>query len=490
MRQRTIRGIWFSVLGSPFSVLRSYLRTENRELRTHRFTRTRVAPTPTTSVPSKTMDQIIFVSLFLGLVTGTQWIELRAGPAVKAVRITLGGHEIAALRQPPWQAAVNFGPGLEPGELVATGYDDRGDEVARATQILNLPRPVAELEIVLRSEHGKPAAVELVWRHREHSRPKSAAITVDGTRLRLAKDFSGSLPRLDDSHPHVLTAEMRFNDGAVARGEMVIRGGFSDSVGTQLTPIVLTRTLPQEPATLEGCLTVGGQPVRTSAVEKANALVIVVKDPNPAEAETVLDPKRAMRHRGVQGDLLHREMQLDPNTGERILWPVALEMAEPGQPSTKLFQPSTDQPATNGGMRWLLTRSFPLKDSSAHRQFADAVAVAGLKALIQGRRRAVVLLLSNTPDTSHHSPATVRRYLAAIGVPLFVWSLTGPRPDLADSWGLVDDISTSEALRAATDRLRETLASQRVAWVALDPLTALRVEANERCGLSPVARLQ
>jgi hypothetical protein len=432
------------------------------------------------------LEQIVFVSLFLGLVTGTQWVDLQAGPDVKSVKITLSGHELATFREPPWQGAVDFG-GLEPGELVATGYDDRGAEIARAAQILNLPRPVAELEIVLRNEHGKPAAVELIWHNRQHARPRSAAISVDGTRLRVTKEYGARLPRLDDSHPHILSAEMHFDDGSLARSELVVRGGFSDSVGTQLTPIALTRTAPQELATLEGCLTVDGEPVRASAVETTNALVIVVKDPDPDDAEAVFDPKKALRRRG-EGDLLRHQIQLDQETTVRILWPVALRIEEPGQPATKLFQPSTDQNAASGGMLWLLTRSFRLREASTPRQFADAVAVAGLKTLNLGRRRAVVLLLSDTKDTSEHSPTSVRRYLAAIGVPLFVWSLTGPRPDLVDSWGPVDDISTGEKLQVATDRLRATLAAQRVAWVALDQLRALRVEANERCGVSPVAR--
>jgi hypothetical protein len=74
-------------------------------------------------------------------------------------------------------------------------------------------------------------------------------------------------------------------------------------------------------------------------------------------------------------------------------------------------------------------------------------------------------------------------------VPLFVWSLTGPRPDLGASWGDVDDISTPNRFHVAVERLRSSLASQHVAWIASDPLTALRVEADPRCGVVPMARL-
>jgi len=121
--------------------------------------------------------------------------------------------------------------------------------------------------------------------------------------------------------------------------------------------------------------------------------------------------------------------------------------------------------------------------------FVDAVAVAGLRAMSESRRRAVVLILSSHSDRSANAPRSVRRYLADIGVPLFVWSLSGPRPDLAESWGEVEDVSSTAGLRTAAERLRANLSSQRIAWVDADPLTALRLRADPRCGMATVARL-
>ncbi len=433
------------------------------------------------------VDRIVFVSLFLGLVSGTQWVDMRADPEVKTIRITVGNQEVASLVRPPWHTAINLG-GLAPSQLVATGFDDRGEAVASASQFLNLPRPVAEIEIVLKEAQGTPAGLALIWHHREYAAPKSAAITLDGKRLRVTREFTALLPPFDPQHSHVLEAEMRFRDGAVARCDLVLRGGFSDTVGTQLTPIALKRTSPRDSESLDDCLTFNGRPVRTAAYEKTDALVIIVKDPDVVEAQALLAPGRSMFRRGAERDALRHELPLDPDTTARILWPIAYELATPGEPATKLFHHSDDQAASDGGIPWLLTLRFARRTPAISRQFADAVAVAGLRALAAGRRRAVILLLSRTPDASHYTPAAVRRYLSAIGVPLFVWSLTGPRPDLADSWGAVDDISSRENLRLATDRLRETLAAQRVAWVALDPLTALRVEGSERCGVSPLAQ--
>ncbi|MEA2327097.1 MAG: hypothetical protein QOE68_2056 [Thermoanaerobaculia bacterium] len=110
-------------------------------------------------------------------------------------------------------------------------------------------------------------------------------------------------------------------------------------------------------------------------------------------------------------------------------------------------------------------------------EWRDSTAITG------AHRRAVVLVLSPREDASAHSPQSVRSYLASIGVPLFVWS-TGPR---RDAWGAIDDISTPSKMQAAVDRLRAELKSQRIAWVAADPVTALRIHATGRCGITPLA---
>jgi hypothetical protein len=118
------------------------------------------------------------------------------------------------------------------------------------------------------------------------------------------------------------------------------------------------------------------------------------------------------------------------------------------------------------------------------------VAVAALTTIEKAHRRAVVLVLSTMPDTSLYSSAVVRGYLEEVGVPLFVWSADGPRPDLTAAWGHIDDISTPSGMEAAVTRLITSLASQRIVWVAADPLTALRAEASIACGLKPVAHRQ
>jgi hypothetical protein len=420
-------------------------------------------------------DRLVFISLFLGLVSGTQWVEMQAGPGVKAIRVTLAGHEVAFLRKAPWQTAINVGS-LEPGELVATGFNDRNEEIAHASQWLNLPHPVAELQIVFHRENN---GVSLVWQHREHAEPNKTTLSIDGKALRVTKDYTAKLPALDPEQPHLIAAEIRFNDGSAARSEQVLHGGFSDVAETQLTAIALKKSARAPVASLDGCLTVDGQAVRTTLSDTSDALVAIVKDPDPAEVRR--------KARDI-GPIFRTEMPLDPATTVLFVWPVASDIKVQGEPNTKLFAFSGKASSVKEGVPWMLAQSPPRRLRTITRQYTDAVAVAGLKAMRSSRRRAVILLLSHSTDGSDYKPADVRHYLASIGVPLFVWSLDAARPDLGDEWGTIIDISTRDKLESAVEQVRQTLEDQRIVWLATDPLHALRAEARNGCGVVPLAQ--
>ena len=177
-------------------------------------------------------------------------------------------------------------------------------------------------------------------------------------------------------------------------------------------------------------------------------------------------------------------------------WPVITHLESEGHIPANVFQRSAIVSSSDSGMLAFLTLSYEAAnggttpiDTRGRRRFADAVAVAGLNAISGAHRRAVVLVLSRSADQSSIEPAAVRRYFDLIGVPLFVWSPAGPRPELAKSWGEVDDTSDVTKFPAAVERLRASLASQRVVWIASDPLSALRIEADPRCGVTPLAHL-
>jgi hypothetical protein len=419
------------------------------------------------------MPQVIFLSLFLGLVTGMQTVALQVDAAVKSVRIDLRGREVARLDKAPWSAKVDFGSALTPGELTAIAYDGEGKELARTSQVINLSRPAAEMEIVIRSEGKKPVEAELIGRHRIHKSPESAKLLVDGIAVRLGRGFRARLPDIDPSHPHILSAEMQFEDGEIARRDIVLQTGFSGSLASEVTPLLVTSGSGKQPENLQGCFSAGGVPLNAGSIEKSEALVVLVKDP-------------AMRAQLLPSP----DLRLDSDTSERILWPVSRPINAPGEPTAIAF-PQYVNHGKLPTVSWLLTqRLSPAPSATEPRQFTDAVAVAAITSLERGRRRAVVLIVSNEPDPSLYSPLVVRRYLEEVGVPLFVWSADGPRLDLAAAWGRIDDISTAAGLQAAVGRLNDMLSRQRIVWVAADPLTALGAEGTERCGLTPVAHHQ
>jgi hypothetical protein len=413
------------------------------------------------------MPQVVFLSLFLGLITGTQSVVLQVDDAVKSVRIELRGREVARLDKAPWSARVDFGTALAPAQLTAIAYDGGGKEIARTSQLINLSRPAAEMEIVIKSEGGKPAEVELVGRHRLHQPPKSAKLLIDDTVVKVGRDFRARLLQTDWSHPHLVSAEMQFEDGEIAKRDVAIEAGYSGSTSSELAPMLIMMNGNKQPDSLDGCFSAAGTALRATAIEKSDAFVVMVKDP-------------ATR-------LQSAELQFDADTAERILWPVPRPINAPGEPTAIAFPQSVNHGKVATASWLLKQRLTPAPSASEPRQFTDAVAVAALGSLERGRRRAVILVVSRAQDRSLYLPQVVRRYLDEVGVPLFVWSADGLRPDLSAAWGRIDDISTTAGLQAAIGRLNDALARQRIVWVATDPLTALSAEGAERCGLTPVA---
>ena len=425
---------------------------------------------------------IAFITLFLGIVSGKQGIEVQADNNIASIRVTIAGLEIARLTKPPWRAEIDLGPELVPRELQAIGYDASGNEVARASQVLNLPQPVADVQIVLEGD-----GVQMRWSNLTYEKPKSAAVTFDGAPLRVDSNFHAPFPvYMDKSRPHVIEADLRFSSGVAARREAVLEGTrFSDTAQSEITPVLLTETAPQHPAALDECFTIDGAPVRLSAVEKEKAQVLFVQDPDPQQTRRAIDPTGRASNFATRGEMA-RLVHLDADTAAQIFFTVTKRYADPSSNAvSRLFEHSAEFPADKGVISLL---TLPLTTAyDAPRQYSDAVAVAGIGSTSGGRRRAVVLILGSKADTSVSDPRAVRRYLQSIGVPLFVWSPGDVTLDAATRWGDIEDISNIDHLRAAVNRLRKALAAQRIAWVHADTFRALRAKADERCGFATVA---
>jgi hypothetical protein len=88
--------------------------------------------------------------------------------------------------------------------------------------------------------------------------------------------------------------------------------------------------------------------------------------------------------------------------------------------------------------------------------------------MAENRRRAILLVFKGdeSEDYSLYDPDTVRRFLAAIHVPLFVWTLGKPVPgSFATAWGPSQQVDRMMNLYRAAAQVRDGLRSQRVVLV-------------------------
>jgi hypothetical protein len=391
---------------------------------------------------------------------------------VATVEFTLDGAPAAnRISGPPWLAQVDFGADLRPHELAARALDSQGHEISRATQWINLPRPAAEVGIVLANdEKGRPRTAQLTWQSVKGVPPDAIDLTLDGEPVPVDKGGKATLPARDLASVHVLSAGLHFPPGITARRELVYGGSFGGEVSAELTAVPVRvgarKNLPA-PAGLAGWFTAAGLPLQVAAVETGPAKVILISVPTGAELFNKLIP--ASRRSEPSSDM-RSWMQLGPDDRVRIL-ALGSSAYRGSKVPADLFQISRELTAKDGGMLGFLTSSrvitLPQKEKT---RIADAVAVAGLQATSENERRAVVLVLGDeTEDASRYDAAAVRRYLASIRVPLLVWSPYGAKTPAAQAWGgagaAVEDISNLSRLEAAVSRLRSELDSQRVVWL-------------------------
>ncbi|HEX3584086.1 MAG TPA: hypothetical protein VH087_20135, partial [Thermoanaerobaculia bacterium] len=393
------------------------------------------------------MNQLIFLTAFLGLTLGTQTVRLDVKGDVAAVELQLDGHSVATLHRAPWQANVDFGTSLVPHRLVAIGRDGSGTELVRAEQKINLPRPNAEAALVVDGQR-----VRIHWSSIDGKPPKSAELKADGKRIALDANLAGQLPALSSDVPHLLQATIESASGETAETTAIF-GGMADSQSGAITavPVVLNGNAPRDARALEGFFA-GATAI---GIEKPAADVILVRD--PSEADGVMRLGRPLSggndappSSSASGNIYSRGAPLPPSRSTsssdswisrdgtvRFLWPYAGRAAS-GTP-TDLFPSSRRFDRSNGGFHWLLS-SVASPVTSPQLRYSDAVAVAGLQALGRQHPRAVVLIVGPSfRDSSTLTAAQVRTFLDSVGVPLFVWSFAdaASQPAGTKEWGPV-----------------------------------------------------
>jgi hypothetical protein len=411
--------------------------------------------------------QIAFLTLFLGLVNGVQTVEIGAGPGVAAVEVVLDGRGVARLERAPWQARIDFGPTILPHRLEARGLAAAGGEVARTEQWVNLPRPPAEVEIVLEgAAASRSRTARIAWESLTGEPPQEIRLSLDGAPLALDAHGRAPLELPRAGAAHVLSAELRFAGGAQARKDLVLTGDYGGDVATELTAVPVRTARPGSPLAVKDVqdrLLVDGQPARVAAVEQEPAEVFVVR---AYGAETWLYG-RAMRLSSSAYEYAH--FKPDPRLRFHFVSAVARRLTHSVTArASEVFDVSQ---GLSGPPRFdLLHLLLAIRyDLEGRPQLADAVAVAGLHALARQTPRAVVLVAGRgdgAADASLFLPAAVRGYLAAIGVPLFIWSTsTGKDGPRRQDWGPIEDVSTPVGMASAYRRLESEVLSQQIVWI-------------------------
>jgi hypothetical protein len=276
------------------------------------------------------------------------------------------------------------------------------------------------------------------------------------------------------------------------RKDVAYGGEYGSEISTELTAVpvrVGSSPLPP-PEQLRGWFTAGGQELSVAALENGPGQLFVVRVPS-TRADTRKVGKKGQLPKDIQFD-----MRLDKEDRIRFVHPYP-DLVEGKDQEAELFNLSGELTYKSGGLPWLLRavevdaqpedglppRARRLarrrqetegnkdkKDGDGQRdrremRIAEAVAVAGLKAVEENRRRAVLLVLNGDEleDYSRYDADKVRRFLAALRVPLYVWTLGKATPGtFATSWGPTVEVDEVPDLYRAVDALRQELRSQRI----------------------------
>jgi len=342
-----------------------------------------------------------------------------------------------------------------PHELVARALDQSGGELARARQWINMPRPPAEAGILLeRDAEGRAVAAGVTWQNVMGEEPQHVTVSFDGRPIPMDALRRVQIPPHSTELVHVVTVELDFPSGLRSRDDVAFGGAAGGEAQSELTavPIRMTKKRKLNPEAFQGVLRAGEKPLRVATAEEGPASLWIVRDESATEAYGKLSGLGA-------GPLAPAALPLEKADEVSFLWPRPRALR-----GSALFPSAGGLTRANGGLTFLLSHVSNPTPEGLFPMYADAVAVAGLNAFESFGRRAVLLVLGHAAaDVSTYRPEVVKKYLAMLRVPLFVWSLEEEPP--ADSpWGEVAAVGTRSSLRAAYARLRDTLDTQRILW--------------------------
>ncbi len=420
---------------------------------------------------------VAFETLLLGIITGAGPVRVMVAPPVTVVELRLDGATVGVLHAPPWALECDFGPGPMPHELTAVGRDAAGREVARASQWLNVGRERARVSALLERDPAtrQPTAVRLAWETVDPVLPLAVTATLDDAALAVTDPHRIVLPTVTLERPHLLSVEVVFSPQVRDRADLAFGGDVVDRTESELTAVAVI--VPARHATLglddvQGIVSADGRPATPVGVDEGRAEVALVVD-RRVGAALKRDPKAwAWR----SGDPVP-PAEAPAAAADRfvVVGTVPLTVPDGGRERT-YFDVSAERK-----LAWL--SHYPVlawgsyADAQRSQTIADAVAVAGSHVAASTHRRALVLVLAESAtapdaapargDASTYDVGAVRAYLAALGVPLVVWSLTGSDPGpMTRAWGPAVAVADRWEMQRQAKLLEKALAAQRIVWLS------------------------
>ncbi len=407
---------------------------------------------------------VVFLTLFLGLVAGPEEVRVAVGSDVSAVEIRLDGAPAARLKAPAWRGTVDFGPSFLPHDLEAIAFDPGEREVGRTRIRVNMPRPKAEASFVLepRDETGRQM-VRLHWESTVAAAPRTVRITLDGESLDVEEPFRFAIPEGEPGRVRILRADLRFGKGVTAAAEAFLGSHDRDYTSAELSavPVVLERRkdLPP-PEELSGWLLSGGRPLRVVAVERGPADVVFLVDPR---AESRLEKILSMvaRIRTSHSFPTINSFRLSGESLFYFVLPLPVPAGGTRYVGVPLAGPFSSR---DGGVLFTyleIRKKAPLRNAD---HVARVSPLTGMAAVSRCRRRAAVWILDAGRPTDDPDLDRGRRYLASLNVPLFVWRV-GPGGGPAPGSGPESRITLPSHVETALSSLEETLDRQQIVWV-------------------------
>ena len=426
------------------------------------------------------MIKIAFLTVFLGLVAGRQPVEVTVAGDANRVEFVLDRRVVAVVQKAPWRATNDFGASPLPHRLEARVFTTgSNDAVAATTQKINAVAPPQYLDVVL-DRGGKSGAVaRVIWLSVDQAKPDKIEARFDGAPVEIRRDLTIPLPAgADSGRAHLL--EVTAHGGKDEyEAQLIVGAGFESAAAAAMTAIPLRVTSAPHPSDV--VCTAGGERVQAVALDDLPAEVIVVRDRSTGELSTRIEGGTGVRRNTVD-NVQHMDRyeegsaHSDASTptlskGDRLRFLWSSPRMGQGNVAAMLFDSSRSFATMEGTtVPTLLSRVSAPEEGATTARYADAVAVAGLRASQSQRPRAVVLILgARDADASQMRPAGAIAYLRSLGVPLHVWTLGDPA---ATAWGKAIDIASRPKLDSAIAALRRDLDAQRILWVKGDYLVS------------------